>query len=95
MFSIFKFSPFQCNHICSHKKGVLQFLDQFCSFYEQEYMLASGVTASTQALIDKVFELADANGLPSNGYKSDLSGFSADKLRMHLNKVCYLMLLIF
>lgn len=58
-------------------------------------MLASGVTASTQALIDKVFELADANGLPSNGYKSDLSGFSADKLRMHLNKVCYLMLLIF
>ncbi|KAL2460508.1 UDP-glucose:glycoprotein glucosyltransferase [Abeliophyllum distichum] len=71
----------------SHKKGVLRFLDQFCSFYEREYMLASGVTASTQELIDKVFELADANGLPSKGYESALSGFSTSKLKTHLNKV--------
>ncbi|KAI3445630.1 hypothetical protein Pfo_002295 [Paulownia fortunei] len=71
----------------SHKKGVLLFLDQLCSFYEQEYILASGVTESYQALIDKVFLLADANGFPSKGYESALSEFSAENLRSYLNKV--------
>ncbi|KAL0357165.1 UNVERIFIED_CONTAM: UDP-glucose:glycoprotein glucosyltransferase [Sesamum calycinum] len=71
----------------SHKKGVLQFLDQLCSFYEQEYILASGVAESYQALMDKIFEIADANGLPSKGYETSLSGFSAEILRSYLNKV--------
>ncbi|KAK6156984.1 hypothetical protein DH2020_011232 [Rehmannia glutinosa] len=71
----------------SHKKGVLQFLDQLCSFYEQEYILASGVTESCEALIDKVVQLADANGLPSKGFESALSGFSAENLKRYLNKV--------
>ncbi|KAL0422276.1 UNVERIFIED_CONTAM: UDP-glucose:glycoprotein glucosyltransferase [Sesamum latifolium] len=71
----------------SHKKGVLQFLDQLCSFYEQEYILASGVSESYQALMDKIFEIADANGLPSKGYETRLSGFSAEILRSYLNKV--------
>ncbi|PIN18202.1 UDP-glucose:glycoprotein glucosyltransferase [Handroanthus impetiginosus] len=71
----------------SHKKGVLQFLDQLCSFYEKEYILTSGDAASHQALIDKVFQLADANGLPSKGYESALSGFSAENLRSYLDKV--------
>ncbi|KAL0335230.1 UNVERIFIED_CONTAM: UDP-glucose:glycoprotein glucosyltransferase [Sesamum radiatum] len=71
----------------SHKKGVLQFLDQLCSFYEQEYILASGVAESYQALMDKIFEIADANGLPSRGYETSLSGFSAEILRSYLNKV--------
>ncbi|KAL0365044.1 UNVERIFIED_CONTAM: UDP-glucose:glycoprotein glucosyltransferase [Sesamum angustifolium] len=71
----------------SHKKGVLQFLDQLCSFYEQEYILASGVAESYQALMDKIFEIADANGLPSKGYETGLSGFSAEILRSYLNKV--------
>lgn len=73
---------------CSHRKGVLQFIDQLCSFYEKEYMLSSGVTESYQALIDKVLLLADANGLPSKGYESACSGFSAENFRGYLNKVC-------
>ena len=74
---------------CSHKKKVLNFLDQLCSFYASEYMLASSILAEgTQAFIDKVCELADANGIPSNGYKSILSEFSVDEFRGHLNKVC-------
>ncbi|GER26746.1 UDP-glucose:glycoprotein glucosyltransferase [Striga asiatica] len=71
----------------SHKKGVIQFLDQLCSFYEQEYISAFGVTESYVALSEKVFQLADANGLSSKGFESKLSGFSADSLRIYLNKV--------
>ncbi|KAL8535987.1 hypothetical protein ACS0TY_011576 [Phlomoides rotata] len=70
----------------SHRKGVLQFMDQLCSFYEQEYILASGVTESYQALIDKVLQLADANELSRKGYESSLSGFSAENMRSYLNK---------
>lgn len=77
---------------CSHKKGVLQFIDQLISFYVKEYMLSSGVTESYQSLIDKVLQLADANGLPSKGYESFFPGFSAEVLRGHLNKVCSLLL---
>ena len=73
---------------CSHKKKVLNFLDQLCSFYASEYMLASSIAVEgTQAFIDKVCELADANGIPSKGYKSILSEFSVDEFRGHLNKV--------
>ncbi|RVW24169.1 UDP-glucose:glycoprotein glucosyltransferase [Vitis vinifera] len=72
----------------SHKKKVLNFLDQLCSFYASEYMLASSIAVEgTQAFIDKVCELADANGIPSKGYKSILSEFSVDEFRGHLNKV--------
>ncbi|RVX04596.1 UDP-glucose:glycoprotein glucosyltransferase [Vitis vinifera] len=71
----------------SHKKKVLNFLDQLCSFYASEYMLASSIVVEgTQAFIDKVCELADANGIPSKGYKSILSEFSVDEFRGHLNK---------
>ncbi|KAL6515179.1 hypothetical protein OROHE_018811 [Orobanche hederae] len=73
----------------SHKKGVLQFLDQLCSFYEQEYILPSGTTENCAALNDKVSQLADANGLPSKGYESALSGFSAENMRIYLNKVTH------
>lgn len=62
-------------------------MDQLCSFYEQEYILASGVTESYQALLDKVLQLADANGLSRKGYESTLSGFSAENMRSYLNKV--------
>ncbi|XP_059648175.1 UDP-glucose:glycoprotein glucosyltransferase isoform X2 [Cornus florida] len=72
----------------SHKKNVLDFLDQLCSVYERKYMLASSsVAESKEAFIDKVCELADANGLPSKGYRSVLNEFSVDELRHHLNKV--------
>lgn len=73
---------------CSHKKNVLYFLEQLCSFYEQKYILASSVAAqSTQTFIDKVYDLADANELPLKVYKSIVSEFSADKVKKQLNKV--------
>ncbi|XP_009780014.1 UDP-glucose:glycoprotein glucosyltransferase isoform X1 [Nicotiana sylvestris] len=72
----------------SHKKGVLEFLDQICSFYEHDYIHASSAgTESSEAFLDKVFELANSNGLSSKALKSALSGLSDEKLRMHLNKV--------
>lgn len=73
---------------CSHKKSVLNFLDQLISIYEHEYMLGSSINAgSSQAFHEKVSQLADANGLPSKGYASSLSEFSFNKWRSHLNKV--------
>ncbi|GAV61148.1 Glyco_transf_8 domain-containing protein/UDP-g_GGTase domain-containing protein [Cephalotus follicularis] len=72
----------------SHKKNVLEFLDQLCSFYEQKYILApSAVAESTGAFIEMVYELAEANGLSSKPYKSSLTEFSDEKVRKHLNKV--------
>lgn len=72
----------------SHKKKVLEFLDQLCSFYEHNYIRRSPTAAeSTQAFIDKVYELAVANELSFKAYKSSLSEFSDLKLREHLNKV--------
>uniref|UniRef100_A0A2N9ITC7 UDP-glucose:glycoprotein glucosyltransferase thioredoxin-like domain-containing protein n=1 Tax=Fagus sylvatica TaxID=28930 RepID=A0A2N9ITC7_FAGSY len=72
----------------SHKENVLDFLDKFCSFYEQRYIFTSSKSAdNTQAFLDTVYELAEANGLPSNTFKSALTEFSIDHLRKHLNKV--------
>lgn len=67
---------------------MLNFLDELCSFYASEYMLGSSIAAEgTQAFIDKVCELADANDIPSKGYKAILSEFSVDEFRGYLNKV--------
>ncbi|XP_057977897.1 UDP-glucose:glycoprotein glucosyltransferase [Malania oleifera] len=72
----------------SQKKTVLDFLDQLCAVYEDNYMFSSSLVAeSTQAFVDKVYELADANSLTSIDYRSALSEFSDDKLSNHLNKV--------
>ncbi|KAJ9552536.1 hypothetical protein OSB04_016581 [Centaurea solstitialis] len=72
----------------SHKKKVLNFLDQLCSFYGNEFMLGSSQDAqSNQALLDKISELADANGIQSKGFMSALSEFSDAKLTIHLKKV--------
>ncbi|XP_027357768.1 UDP-glucose:glycoprotein glucosyltransferase isoform X2 [Abrus precatorius] len=72
----------------SHKKNVLAFLDQLCSLYQQKYFLKLAVEVdSTKAFIDKVCELAEVNGLPSEGYRSALVEFSADEVRRHLSKV--------
>lgn len=73
---------------CSHKKGALQFLDQICLLYQHENLHASSAgTENGEAFMDKVFELANSNGLSSKGLKSALSGLSDEKLKMHLNKV--------
>lgn len=72
----------------SHKEKVLDFLDQLSSFYEHEYLHSSSiVTENAQAFIDKVYELADVNGIPSKGYQSVLSDFDSEKMRAHLNKI--------
>ncbi|KAH9685547.1 UDP-glucose:glycoprotein glucosyltransferase [Citrus sinensis] len=74
----------------SHKKKVLEFLDQLCSFYERTYLLASSATAdSTQAFIDKVCEFAEANGLSSKVYRASLPEYSKGKVRKQLNKVTF------
>lgn len=76
------------NALCSQKKNVLDFLDQLCSLYQQKYILTSAVEVdSTQAFIDKVCKLAEANGLSSEGFRSSLSEFSTDEMRRHLSKV--------
>lgn len=72
----------------SHKKKVLEFLDQLCSFYERTYLLASSATTdSTQLFIDKVCEFAEANGLSSKVYRASLPEYSKGKVRKQLNKV--------
>lgn len=72
----------------SHKKGVLKFLDELCSFIEHDSVLESTeVNDKDQAFLDKVKELADANGVPSKYYESDLSVFTVGKLQDDFNKV--------
>lgn len=81
--------------VCSHETNVLDFLDQLCSLYEQNYILASPVEAkNTQAFIDMVCELGEANGLPSKDYRSALLEFPADEVRKHLTKVLLVYLAI-
>lgn len=41
----------------------------------------------TDKFLNKVYELADENGLSTNAFKSALGEFDIDKMREHLNKV--------
>lgn len=77
--------------LCSYNKGVLNFLDHLCSFYEQNYGPFPIEAESTQInkFMDKVYELADENGLSSNAYKSMLEEFAAGEIRGYLNEVLY------
>lgn len=73
---------------CSHKKNVIDFLDQLSSFYENNFLpMSSEASGSTPTFIDKVAEIAVANGLSSKTYSTALSDFSAENLRKHFNKV--------
>ncbi|KAD6454405.1 hypothetical protein E3N88_09111 [Mikania micrantha] len=69
----------------SHKKQVLNFLDQLCSFYGNEHMLGS--SQNSQAFLNKISYLADANGIQSKGFMSALSEFSIAKFTTHMKKV--------
>ncbi|KAG6709705.1 hypothetical protein I3842_06G146800 [Carya illinoinensis] len=71
----------------SHKENALYFLDKLCSFYEQRYFASSGADDNTKAFLDEVYELAEANGLPSKAFRSALPEFSVNQLRKHANKV--------
>lgn len=66
----------------SHKKKVLNFLDQLCSYYE-----SSQDGQSSQDFLDQIFTLADVTGIQSKGLMSAISEFSVDKLTHHLKKV--------
>jgi UDP-glucose:glycoprotein glucosyltransferase len=78
----------KCLVLCSHKKNVLDFLDQLSSVYQQKYILTSAVEVDgTQAFIEEICKLAESNGLPSKGYRSSLSEFSAGEVRRHLSEV--------
>ncbi|RAL49511.1 hypothetical protein DM860_012944 [Cuscuta australis] len=72
----------------SHKKKVLEFLDQLCLFYEREHMqLLTPPTEDNRLFINKVFEMANENGLPSKGYESALPGLSDDMIKTYMSKV--------
>ncbi|XP_045817511.1 UDP-glucose:glycoprotein glucosyltransferase-like isoform X2 [Trifolium pratense] len=72
----------------SHKKNALDFVDQLSSVYQQKYILTSAVEVDgTQEFIDEICKLAESNGLPSKGYRSSLSEFSAGEVRRHLSEV--------
>ncbi|XP_071724923.1 LOW QUALITY PROTEIN: UDP-glucose:glycoprotein glucosyltransferase-like [Rutidosis leptorrhynchoides] len=71
----------------SHKKNVLKFLDQLCSFYEQNYAVKSSAAAESNEFTDKVCELAEANGLSSKAFRSSITEFSVQEVRKQLNKV--------
>ncbi|KAK4757504.1 hypothetical protein SAY87_018805 [Trapa incisa] len=73
-----------------YKKGVLNFLDKLSSYYEHEFVLHPSVAAQmghTDKFLNKVYELADENGLSVNAYKSVFGDLDTDKMRGHLNKV--------
>lgn len=68
---------------------MLHFLDKLCLFYEQKYLFKSSVeSASSQMLIDKVFELAEEYGLSSKAYQSCLIDSLDEKLLKRLTEVC-------
>ncbi|XP_043704312.1 UDP-glucose:glycoprotein glucosyltransferase [Telopea speciosissima] len=74
----------------SHKQSVLEFLDQLCSFYQKQYILGSSFEAgSAVTFIEKVCQLAEKNGLPSEDYKTVLSDLSMDRLKHYLDRVSH------
>ncbi|XP_039137617.1 UDP-glucose:glycoprotein glucosyltransferase [Dioscorea cayenensis subsp. rotundata] len=72
----------------SHKDKVLEFLDQVCSFYEGQYVSSPFWDSNSLKLFaEKVSELAEANALPSEDYKTIISGISEDAVRLQMEKV--------
>ncbi|GAB2283600.1 hypothetical protein Dimus_018106 [Dionaea muscipula] len=71
----------------SYKKEVLTFLDKLCSIYDYTFLrMPSFPVEDIEGFADKIAELAEAHGLPSNVYRSVVVEFSVD-LGNHLNKV--------
>ncbi|CAL1385560.1 unnamed protein product [Linum trigynum] len=71
-----------------HKKNALTCLDYITSYYEQKYVFpSSGAVESTQIFLDKIYELADSNGLSPKAYKSVLPTLSMKDMKIYLSKV--------
>ena len=80
-------------YYCSHKKKVLDFLDQLCSIYSQKFIPGSSeVVYSPQEFIEKACELAEANDLPPKAYRIAFSDSFVDELRKYLGQVYHFLL---
>ncbi|GAB2231281.1 hypothetical protein Droror1_Dr00027570 [Drosera rotundifolia] len=72
----------------SHKKKILTFLDELCSIYVKSFLQTSPFSVEgVEAFVDKVAELAQSYGLPSNVYRSALVELSVVDMMNYLNKV--------
>ncbi|CAM8984047.1 unnamed protein product [Rhodiola kirilowii] len=72
----------------SHKREVLKFLDFLCSLYESEILVTSPITTSIiQEFVEKVCELAEANEIPPEGYRSASSKIWKEGAFDYLSKV--------
>ncbi|ONK57353.1 uncharacterized protein A4U43_C10F19220 [Asparagus officinalis] len=72
----------------SHKENVLEFLDQLCTFYESQYISVLSLASDSLSLfVEKISELAEMHGLPSDDYKSILSSVSSDMIKKQMDKV--------
>ncbi|KAL9256883.1 UDP-glucose:glycoprotein glucosyltransferase-like protein [Drosera capensis] len=75
----------------SHKKEILTFLDELCSIYVKSFLQTSPFPVEgVEAFVDKVAELAESYGLPSNVYRSALVEFSVVDMMNYLNKLIQL-----
>ncbi|KAL4183985.1 hypothetical protein AMTRI_Chr11g101090 [Amborella trichopoda] len=70
-----------------HHQNALQFLNQLFSIYESEipFLDAEGF----ELLIEKISDLAMANGLRPEAYRSSLTEDSLDSMKSHLEKVAH------
>ncbi|XP_068649445.1 UDP-glucose:glycoprotein glucosyltransferase [Aristolochia californica] len=73
----------------SNKQKILEFLYRVCSVFEHVYMLRAIDAESTQLFIDRVCELAEANGIPSMEYRAALLEFSPDIVKNQLDKAAH------
>ncbi|CAL9044711.1 unnamed protein product [Musa banksii] len=74
--------------VFSDKERVLDFLEELCSFYEDQFMTASLLDYDNFSIFtDRVCELAAKFGLPSDYYNSTFSSFSVDVINKQMEKV--------
>ncbi|KAJ8506506.1 hypothetical protein OPV22_007392 [Ensete ventricosum] len=72
----------------SYKERVLDFLEELCSFYEDQFMTEPLLDYDNFGIFtDRVCELAAKFGLPSDYYNSTFSSFSVDVIDKQMEKV--------
>ncbi|WOL04288.1 UDP-glucose:glycoprotein glucosyltransferase [Canna indica] len=72
----------------NYKEKVLDFLEELCSFYEDNYMAVSMLDSEKSSMFyDKVHELAGKFGFAFDHYNATLSSFSADVTKKQIEKV--------
>lgn len=72
----------------SNKEEVLEFLDQLCTLYESQYMSVPSLNSESLSIfVEKICELAEMHGLPSDDYKSIPSSVSLNTIMKQMDKV--------